>query len=526
MGSKSNASQVDPHPDPPSTNAPPGGKREADNVVVQGENVVSKKQKIVNSAKKIEVPLSVQSATAAASDGKNSSTSNESKEEDGNDDSFNKEDDQHLRKSVEVSVATTTLDANRENISNEDEKVAGDDGSRHLETSSALKLNNQLLLDHPVRLDLSREKAELTSPPLVTKTLYLGNLSFSIEEDDVRDFFKDVGEIAELRFAIRDDRFLGWAHVEFTTAEAAQEALKLNNKVIVDRRVILELARQRGTYTRNLELARQRGVYTRGSSSMDTFSQRGGEGQVKTIYVRGFKPSDGYDNIKIALVKHFEKCGDITRVAVLKDHESGAPKGVAFIDFAGNNEFRKALQLNGSELGGSKLIVDVAKIRKRGEVSEYGYGAGGWVKESGFSGGWSSRGYGSGRENSGWRTESGSGRECGSGNDWRSSGRNGYGNISWHSERGYGGSCRGTSGSRQSGSSRGGFGGSWGRANAFGYVATRASLGFGGGWGRGIGSSVGRGVGSGYSGRGFSSSHLGRFSGSYGSNRGRAPRSS
>lgn len=579
--------KVDPHPDPPSTNAP------------GGENVVrSKKQKIVNTeeiANKVEVPLTVQSATAAASDGKNSSTSNESKEEDGNDDSFNKEDDQHLRKSVEVSVATTTLDANRESISNEYEKVAGDDGSRHLETSKkspqtqinsqatrsailhmdnlnlstteddvilffknvgevaqvhfdmkddhftghghvefitaeaaheALKLNSQLLLDHPVRLDLSREKAELTSPQLVTKTLYLGNLSFSIEEEDVRDFFKDVGEIAELRFAIRDERFLGWAHVEFTTAEAAQEALKLNNKVIVDRRVILELARQRGTYTRNLELARQRGVYTRGSSSMDTFSQRGGEGQVKTIYVRGFKSSDSYDNIKITLVKHFEKCGDITRVGILKDHESGLPKGVAFIDFAGNNEFRKALQLNGSELGGSKLIVEEAKKRKRGEGSEYGYGDGGWVKESGFSGGWSSRGYGSGRENSGYRTESGSGRKSGSGNDWRSSGRSGYGNISWHSERGYGGSCRGTSGSRESGSSRGGFGGSWGRANAFGYVATRASLGFGGGWGRGIGSSGGRGVGSGYSGRGFSSSRVGRFSGGYGSNRGRAPRSS
>ncbi|PWA82878.1 Nucleotide-binding, alpha-beta plait [Artemisia annua] len=101
---------------------------------------------------------------------------------------------------------------------------------------------------------------------------------------------------------------------------------------------------------------------------------KGCEGQVKTIYIPGFRSSDAYDNIKIALVKHFEKCGDITRVDVLNDHESGALKGfcrVAFIDFAGNNEFRKALQLNGSELGGSKLIVEKAK---KGEVKDLNMG--------------------------------------------------------------------------------------------------------------------------------------------------------
>ncbi|GJZ33411.1 nucleotide-binding alpha-beta plait domain-containing protein [Tanacetum coccineum] len=379
----------------------------------------------------------------------------------------------------------------------------------------ALKLNNELLLDHPVRLDLVTEKAEPTSLSSVPKTLFLGNLSFSVEEDDVRGFFKDVGEIAELHFAIRDDRFLGWARVEFTTAEAAQKALKLNNQVIHDRQVKIELVRQRG------------GAYTRGSSRMDNFSQRGGETQVKSVYVRGFKSSDGYDNIRIALIKHFEKCGEITRLAIPKDLDSGAPKGVAFIDFAGNYEFRKALRLNGSECGGSKLVVEEAKTRKRGEGSGYGFGDGAWVRESGSVSGRGSIGYGSGRENSGCRTESSSGRESGFGSDWRSSGRIGYGNISWHSERGYGDSWRGTSGSRESRPSRGGFGGSWGRANAFGYVAMRAArLGFGGGWGRGYVSSGGRGVGSGYSARGFSSSRVGRFSGSYSNSRGRAPRGS
>jgi len=37
-------------------------------------------------------------------------------------------------------------------------------------------------------------------------------------------FFKDAGEVVEVRFAMRDDRFAGYGHVEFATVEAAQKA--------------------------------------------------------------------------------------------------------------------------------------------------------------------------------------------------------------------------------------------------------------------------------------------------------------
>ncbi|GJZ33414.1 nucleotide-binding alpha-beta plait domain-containing protein [Tanacetum coccineum] len=252
MGSsKSNASQVDDlhHPDPlPSTIAAAAGKREA-----VGENVViSKKQKIgiannlqacteiklnssydVNTCQHkfvlkhrivaiagldyipipmhyqnqipVEVPPSMQSATTAASDRKNSGISNEPKDVDIDIDSSNKEDDQHLRTSVEVSIATTTLDANRECISNEYEKVAGDDSSRHLE--SPLKS-----LETPI-----------TSQGTRSTIVLLDNLSLSTTEEDVKFFFKNVGEVAQVHFDIKDDHFAGHGHVEFTTAEAAHE---------------------------------------------------------------------------------------------------------------------------------------------------------------------------------------------------------------------------------------------------------------------------------------------------------------
>ncbi|KAJ9562864.1 hypothetical protein OSB04_008024 [Centaurea solstitialis] len=344
----------------------------------------------------VEVPPTNNSAETTQ-DAKRASSSNEYEEKDGDDNP--KVDDQHLETPMKSDTDVEMVDASSEKqtqpqsprtshatgsktllMSNLSFMIKEEDvrnffknvgeiaevhfhmredyftGQGHVEFANAvaaqeaLRLNNELLLDKPVRLDLESKRGghphSATTPSSTgSKTLYLGNLSFSIEEDDVRDFFKDVGEIAEIRFAIKDDRFLGYGHVDFTTAEAAQEALKLNSKVILDRRVKLDLARERGAYT--------------SGSSMEKSNQKGGQGQAhgKTIFVRGFDSSDGFENIRCALEKHFGKCGEISRMSIPKDYESGTPKGVAFIDFVESNGFSQALELDGSSVGGSMIIT-------------------------------------------------------------------------------------------------------------------------------------------------------------------------
>ncbi|NMR87051.1 hypothetical protein HKB06_14790 [Vibrio parahaemolyticus] len=53
-------------------------------------------------------------------------------------------------------------------------------------------------------------------------------MPFSVERADVEDFFKDAGEVVDVRFATDDTgKFKGFGHVEFATAEAAQNALGL-----------------------------------------------------------------------------------------------------------------------------------------------------------------------------------------------------------------------------------------------------------------------------------------------------------
>ncbi|KAL7000594.1 hypothetical protein U1Q18_001746 [Sarracenia purpurea var. burkii] len=56
-----------------------------------------------------------------------------------------------------------------------------------------------------------------------TKTLFVGNLSYSVEQADMEKFFKDAGEIVDVRFSVDSEgEFKGYGHVEFATEEAAQ----------------------------------------------------------------------------------------------------------------------------------------------------------------------------------------------------------------------------------------------------------------------------------------------------------------
>ncbi|CAL5340698.1 unnamed protein product [Camellia sinensis] len=71
---------------------------------------------------------------------------------------------------------------------------------------------------------------------------------------------------------------------------------------------------------------------------------------------------------------------------------------IAYIDFKDSDSFKKALELNGSELGGYTLMVEEAKRRvdnrdytgsgRGGERSSGRYGAGRFGESGGRFGGW------------------------------------------------------------------------------------------------------------------------------------------
>ncbi len=77
----------------------------------------------------------------------------------------------------------------------------------------------------------------------------------------------------------------------------------------------------------------------------------------------------------------FEQYGNVDRVSLVTDRETGRARGFAFVEMSGSSEAEQAiLHLNGQELDGRALNVNVARPRE-----ERGSGNGG-QRRSNFGG--------------------------------------------------------------------------------------------------------------------------------------------
>ncbi len=63
----------------------------------------------------------------------------------------------------------------------------------------------------------------------------------------------------------------------------------------------------------------------------------------------------------------FEPFGEVTDAKVISDRDTGRSRGFGFVTFADSSSAQKAVQeMNGAELDGRTLNVDVAQERSRG----------------------------------------------------------------------------------------------------------------------------------------------------------------
>lgn len=72
----------------------------------------------------------------------------------------------------------------------------------------------------------------------MTKKLYVGNLSYSSTQEQIRSLFEQAGEVSEVSIITDREtgRSKGFGFVEMATEEAAQEAIKRFNGYSLDAR--------------------------------------------------------------------------------------------------------------------------------------------------------------------------------------------------------------------------------------------------------------------------------------------------
>ncbi len=68
----------------------------------------------------------------------------------------------------------------------------------------------------------------------------------------------------------------------------------------------------------------------------------------------------------------FKKFGDISSVKLIKDRETGRSKGFAFIDFANPAQAQAAVKLDGEEVKGRTIKVNMAREKSSGSSGDRG----------------------------------------------------------------------------------------------------------------------------------------------------------
>ena len=72
-----------------------------------------------------------------------------------------------------------------------------------------------------------------------------------------------------------------------------------------------------------------------------------------------------YNFAKEDLKSAFQECGEITDVHIPMERQTGRPRGFAFVTFESADSAQSALKLNGQEMGGRVIRVDLCKEKQQ-----------------------------------------------------------------------------------------------------------------------------------------------------------------
>lgn len=107
----------------------------------------------------------------------------------------------------------------------------------------------------------------------------------------------------------------------------------------------------------------------------------------KRLFVGGLP----YTTTDQELKDFFSSVGEVASATVIVDKYSGQGKGFGFIEYADDANADKAIQtLNGSEIGGRKIVVNEARPREERPSGGGGYDR----RSSGYGGGRGGKGGG------------------------------------------------------------------------------------------------------------------------------------
>jgi len=114
-------------------------------------------------------------------------------------------------------------------------------------TLSGAEVKGRQITIEPARERQQPQKHEHTpsEKPEGCDTIFIGNLSFQIKDENVKEFFKDCGEVAAIRWLNHRDtgKFKGIGFVQFSSTDGPEKAIVKNGQDLLGRPIRIDYAK-------------------------------------------------------------------------------------------------------------------------------------------------------------------------------------------------------------------------------------------------------------------------------------------
>jgi RNA recognition motif-containing protein len=207
--------------------------------------------------------------------------------------------------------------------------------------------------------------------------IYVGNLSYNVTEENLRQAFEAFGQVSSATIA--KDKYSsqprGFGFVEMPEQPEAQAAINnLNGKELLGQRMNVNEAYPRTGRGRS-EGQSLDGKTIKVNEAQEKSPRGAPESVAKKLFVAGLN----WDTTDDGLRQAFAPYGEITEVKVITDHDTGHSRGFGFVTFAQEEDAKTAIsKMDGTSLDGKTIKVDQAQEKsfRGGGRSGGGFGGG------------------------------------------------------------------------------------------------------------------------------------------------------
>lgn len=242
-----------------------------------------------------------------------------------------------------------------EPVADEEEEVEAEEPAKEEEAATpaadegltGLKSNKKYASTAQSDVDMSKQ----------CERLFCGNLSWDIDDDAIKEFFKDCGTINDVYWLEDRDtgKFKGCGFITFDSVDMATKAIEtLQGVELMGREIKLDFS------PRNRPSGKGKGKGSKGGKGTRPLSEK--PDGCLTVFCGNL--SFDIDDDAMRKFAADAGCADVKAIRWLTDRDSGDFKGCGFVEFYDTESVDALVKKNGEDLCGRGIRLDYGGARK------------------------------------------------------------------------------------------------------------------------------------------------------------------